>query len=243
MGDNSYCECNDANLDWSPISKTCSETVEVVIPMLFPEGQKTLLKAALDAVNGNLSRRRKKRSTRKNRFKRAITNTDFDQIMQHGCHCIKLDQDFTGLGGRTAIDSMDGLCQDWTVARRCITLNGGTCHNQDISLDSYTVNINKNTGEVDCSPNDGLLDDCVKDACAIDALNVQYILQQLRDEEDPFLLLKVTRSLVLPAIIVLHRPAVEVLHRMCLRFLGLILIKMVYKNVSLFVFQSFICKV
>lgn len=185
--ENSYCECNDANLDWSPISKTCSETVEVVIPMLFPEGQKTLLKAALDAVNGNLSRRRKKRSTRKNRFKRAITNTDFDQIMQHGCHCIKLDQDFTGLGGRTTIDSMDGLCQDWTVARRCITLNGGTCHNQDISLDSYTVNINKNTGEVDCSPNDGLLDDCVKDACAIDALNVQFILQELRDSQDPFL--------------------------------------------------------
>lgn len=183
----SYCECNDPNLDWFYDSKTCSETVEVSIPMSFPEGQRTLLKAALDAVNGNLSSRKRKKRSNKHRSKRAITGTDFDEIMQHGCHCIKLDQDFTGLGGRTAIDNMDGLCQDWTVARRCITLNGGTCHNQDISLDSYTVNINKNTGEVDCSPNDGLLDDCIKDACAIDALNVQFILQELKDSDDPFL--------------------------------------------------------
>lgn len=163
----SECNCNDASHVWDRDDGTCSVPAITYNIPANRDGMKELLTHVFD---DGTSRKRKRRAT----------DPIFNDIMDHGCHCVKMDQDFTGLGGRTTLDTMDGLCQDWAAARRCITLQGGSCENVDLDLIDYQVTINPQTKEMDCTINDNNgSSDCAKDCCYIDTLNAQFVLGEL----------------------------------------------------------------
>jgi len=101
---------------------------------------------------------------------------DIEQILSHGCHCGRMDDNankITALGGPNTVDPMDEICKDWQSARNCVFLPGGSCFASDPSIDSYVISMNSVTREIDCSVNE---DPCVLDVCYIDALYVGFIL-------------------------------------------------------------------
>jgi len=56
----------------------------------------------------------------------------FNNILDHGCWCAKLDplSESSMLGGATPVDELDDICRRWAVARHCNDDNeGGTCCN------------------------------------------------------------------------------------------------------------------
>jgi hypothetical protein len=170
--ENSFCTCDDPELSWDRQNSVCSRPTVTYNIDANNNGMKQILEAVFEDGIDSGSRRKKR-----------DVDAVFDDIMGHGCHCIKMDKDFTGLGGRTTIDTMDGLCQSWTAAKRCLTLQGGSCEGRDLSIDTYQVEINPTTKEMNCTINDtNGSDDCLKDNCYIDTLNVQFILGELSND-------------------------------------------------------------
>jgi hypothetical protein len=58
----------------------------------------------------------------------------FNNVLDHGCWCAKLDplSESSMLGGATPVDELDDICRRWAVARHCNDDNdGGSCCNHD----------------------------------------------------------------------------------------------------------------
>lgn len=58
--------------------------------------------------------------------------TTFNNVLDHGCWCAKLDplSESAMLGGATPVDELDDICRRWAVARHCNDDNeGGSCCN------------------------------------------------------------------------------------------------------------------
>ena len=94
---------------------------------------------------------------------------DTTEIIEHGCHCIKLGQfgyvvDYAG--GSATIDIVDSNCKKWKDARRCITLPGGSCYGITLTNEDYIVDIDYDNMLFDCT---GIADQCLRDLCLIDS--------------------------------------------------------------------------
>ena len=91
------------------------------------------------------------------------------QIINHGCHCIAIDQfgfvvDYTG--GSVKMDVVDENCKYWREARKCVTLPGGHCEGVFLKDTSYIVEVNYDLELFDCNK---ISDPCFKDLCLIDS--------------------------------------------------------------------------
>lgn len=199
------CTCDDYSYEYDAENHSCepkdsqlveaslqTETIQIEIPAI-EEGVSYLLRWIFDNSYTNYqnsqNRRRKRRDTIQYNNTRVFElDPMLNEIMSHGCHCIKLDGSVradTGLGSRNVVDPMDKLCKMWRRNRRCLTLIDGSCENRDLSEISYHVEINQTTKEMDCSVNDVLgADQCQKDLCYIDVENAEFILAE--SQSDPF---------------------------------------------------------
>ena len=172
----SECVCNDPLATWDRDSKTCStEVIETLEISIAFEGMTELLQHVYSDGDDD-------ESPPSNTRKRRSLDPTFTEITNHGCHCVRINSINTGLGGTHAIDNIDTECQSWIASRRCLTLQGGSCHNRDLSIDKYTITLNKATNEIDCSPNDSNPDQCVKDTCYVDAQNAGFIIGQVSSD-------------------------------------------------------------
>jgi len=151
--------------------RTAGEIRSLEIPLSMKNGMKNLLAKIFEVETSS-------------RRKRAI-DAVYDEIMEHGCHCIRMDVNDSGLGGTNHVDHMDRLCQLWIMQRRCLTLQGGSCHGVNIATSGfkYSVNYNTATNEIDCSPSANL-HACLRDMCYVDASNAEYILGELQLDPD-----------------------------------------------------------
>jgi hypothetical protein len=52
-------------------------------------------------------------------------------IFTHGCWCSRLGGAIDHIGGNP-VDELDIICHDWANARKCVTIEGGSCHKQVI---------------------------------------------------------------------------------------------------------------
>lgn len=167
----SECTCSDPTHSWDRDSNTCSEAADSLITVEIPiafQGMSELLQHVFTDDVPSSRRKRRRRSL----------DPLYDEIVNHGCHCIRLDAINTGLGGLLSVDNIDAECQSWISSRRCLTLQDGSCFNHTLETDTYTVTINKDTNEIDCAPNDGNPDQCVRDTCYVDAQNAGFIVAQ-----------------------------------------------------------------
>ena len=139
----------------------------ILFSILNPQGQKTW--------TVHFRARRDTNST-------IISESDLEQLFEHGCHCHKLDQEkneISNIGSGAVLDEMDSICRDWLNARKCITYAGGSCFAL-AGEDSYQLQINTQTNELDCSLNSGA-SQCVQDACYIDAQYAGFILGEIQN--------------------------------------------------------------
>lgn len=94
---------------------------------------------------------------------------DTTEIINHGCHCIKLGQfgfivDYAG--GSSTIDIVDSNCKKWRDAKRCITLPGGSCYGIALTNEDYVIDIDYDNMLFDCT---SIADQCLRDLCLIDS--------------------------------------------------------------------------
>lgn len=124
-----------------------------------------------------------------------LTSTaDIAAVQNHGCWCSKIagiNSDFAG----NAVDAVDQFCKDWSSARRCNNLNGGTCpsalpipddytlQKEDISgLAIYNSTLHGDGLTFSCDTSENLSDDCKRDSCLIDAFYAQAIADHLAND-------------------------------------------------------------
>merc|ERR1712062_378099 len=137
-----------------------SPIVNVQIPLKFQGMKKMLLYILHSLLNPNGQKnwtvhfRARRDNSNNSTF---LSQSDIDELLEHGCHCHKLDQEkgsASTIGAGAVIDEMDSICRDWLSARRCVTYAGGSCFAQS-EAESYQLQINTETNELDCSLNDG----------------------------------------------------------------------------------------
>lgn len=87
------------------------------------------------------------------------------KVLQHGCHCVKLDVDYQGTVGGSPVDDLDMLCRDWIRDRSCISLQDGGCFDKQ-TADEYSINA---SGQPGCTASN----DCSASACGIDYRFIQ----------------------------------------------------------------------
>jgi len=111
-----------------------------------------------------------------------------DEVMEHGCHCAKLDAtnpfgEF--LGGSTVVDELDEICRDWLRARNCNdNLVGGSCEadREAMRIGAYTMSIVEDN--YPASTCGFTTSDCGYDTCAIDLKYLKLIRQYVTDNPD-----------------------------------------------------------
>jgi len=102
-----------------------------------------------------------------------------DEVMEHGCHCAKLDASNPfqeHLGGSTVVDELDEICRDWLRARNCNdNLVGGSCESDRESMrtGAYTMSIVES--DYDASTCGFTTADCEADTCEIDLKYLKLI--------------------------------------------------------------------
>jgi len=107
----------------------------------------------------------------------------FNQILDHGCWCSKLDPtaDTGKLGGATALDELDDICRQWFTTRHCNDgLLGGSCKNAP-TPDHYELDYTNdpaicNTVDQDTSQ---AITTCAHDSCLIDVLYTEMMIDWL----------------------------------------------------------------
>jgi len=98
------------------------------------------------------------------------------EIFDHGCWCGKLNAlPSAGLGGNP-IDDLDQLCKDWSKARRCSRVNGGTCESASALILSSSYQVEYDfaagaTGTQLCPDSDA----CLSETCQIDSYYINLI--------------------------------------------------------------------
>ena len=106
-----------------------------------------------------------------------------DEVLEHGCHCAKLDptNPFSEhLGGSTVVDELDEICRDWLRARNCNdNLVGGSCEDDRDSMrtGAYTMSINES--DYDASTCGFTTADCEADTCQIDLKYMKLIREYI----------------------------------------------------------------
>jgi len=111
-----------------------------------------------------------------------------DEVMEHGCHCAKLDAtnpfgEF--LGGSTVVDELDEICRDWLRARNCNdNLVGGSCEadREAMRTGAYTMAIIEH--DYPSSTCGFTTSDCGYDTCHIDLKYLKLIRQYISDNSD-----------------------------------------------------------
>jgi len=138
-------------------------------------------------------------------------STTFNNVLDHGCWCAKLDplSESAMLGGATPVDELDDLCRRWAVARHCNDDNeGGSCCaysdgrcRRDQSAQQYYVNANSYTSngstgvfndicvQTVTSTTDGVDTDhtattCAMHSCYIDFVFADQIVDWLNNAEN-----------------------------------------------------------
>lgn len=121
-----------------------------------------------------------------------LTTNDAQEVSQHGCWCSKImgsNPDFAG----DPVDNIDRLCKEWSVTRRCNSLeNGGSCPRSTYNpknlgnLINYTIKrAPTNAGKIfSCETIENNLDNCLKDSCLIDATYAVAIYEAIEIEID-----------------------------------------------------------
>ena len=103
--------------------------------------------------------------------------TSFNDILDHGCWCAKLDptSDMTLLGGNTPVNHLDVICRRWFMMRHCNDrLVGGSCYEQpyanaeERNNDHYEIDLTS-VDPLTCNTHDadtGIeMTDCAYDSC------------------------------------------------------------------------------
>ena len=110
-----------------------------------------------------------------------------DKVLNHGCHCAKLDSTnpfMEHLGGHGSLDELDEICKNWINTRHCNDfLSGGTCFADPETLDdgTYTITIPFPIDRSFCS---SVGNRCEADTCQIDLYYVMKIMNYFRDHPD-----------------------------------------------------------
>ena len=112
-----------------------------------------------------------------------------DKVLEHGCHCGKLDKTnpfLSYLGGSTTLDELDEICRDWLRARNCNdNLFGGSCEadREAMRTGSYVQNINQlDYDSSSCGFTDA---GCEMDSCQID-LKYMKLIREFLDDNPSF---------------------------------------------------------
>ena len=108
--------------------------------------------------------------------------THFNNIMDHGCHCARMDPNTDDgiLGGNNPLDELDEICRDWFSSRQCLNkYTGGSCFNQD--YEDFTMEVNLSVSQPGNTPSNitcntqssedpsKVYNDCEYDSCLVDA--------------------------------------------------------------------------
>lgn len=108
-----------------------------------------------------------------------------DGVLEHGCHCAKLDATNPfgeHLGGSTPVDELDEICRDWLRARNCNdNLVGGSCEadREAMRVGAYTMSIVES--DYPASTCGFTTSDCGIDTCRIDLKYLIQIRQYITD--------------------------------------------------------------